>query len=339
LNEIDFQDPSASFFRGDNLQSTSLDITMSIGQTDQRLRFNLEENTDLALRHTSVQYLNIHGRSREAYQSPNSYPLLTKGSVTIQNSLNESWADVGWARIAVIEQGESPLFDGIFTINSTTYEIQLERNDQQPTKMVAYRNERPAALDGQPSPFSTCASQPNNSTNSKRQEWDAWGDYDLVENIGNTDGCPSSRQIVYIGVATDCAYSAGFNSTDDAHRHILNVINTASVVFENSFNISIGVQNITISDAECPESISGTADWNAACSEGDLNWRLERFSSWRSSINDNNAYWTLFSGCPASSGEVGVSWIGALCNSGSVYSSSAGTNVVARTQLDWRVFA
>lgn len=256
-------DPSVS------IVSERLHITMAIGQTGQRLRFILEENPDIAPRHTYVQYLDSHGLSREASQPPNPNPLLTRGSVSIQDSLDESWADVGWARIAVIEQGERPLFDGFFTIGSTQYEIQFERKE--PKRMVAHQMEQAIS----PIPCSTCASQPNVSLNRKRQGWNAWDDGDWAEIIGSDDGCPSSRQIAYIGVAADCNYTASFDSTDDARRHILNVVNTASVVFENSFNVSISIRNMTISDPECPESVSETTQWNVPCSDGDLDWRFQ----------------------------------------------------------------
>ncbi|RMJ27314.1 hypothetical protein PHISP_01828 [Aspergillus sp. HF37] len=178
----------------------------------------------------------------------------------------------------------------------------------------------------------TCASQPDTS---KRQDWNTWDDNgDLAKNIGNHQGCPNTRQIAYIGVATDCNYTASFDSADDVYRHISSVVRTTSVVFENSFNISLSVRNVSISDAQCPESVSEeTTEWNAPCSVGDLNSRFRRFSAWRDSIDDDeNAYWTLFTGCKSPSDDVGVSWIGELC-------SSAGANIVARTQLEWQIFA
>jgi hypothetical protein len=117
------------------------------------------------------------------------------------------------------------------------------------------------------------------------------------------------------------------------------MVNTASVVYEISFNISLQIRNLTISDPKCPSGGSGDEYWNAPCSTGNMHWRLREFSSWGASLYDDNAYWTLLTGC-SDGGEVGVSWIGALCNSGSPYRySGAGTNVVARTQNEWEVFA
>ncbi|KAJ5176551.1 uncharacterized protein N7482_002428 [Penicillium canariense] len=177
----------------------------------------------------------------------------------------------------------------------------------------------------------------------RQLNWDGLGNRNLSANLDNTQRCPSTRRTAHIGIVTDCTYTATFNSTEAARRHIEDIVHTTSVVFETTFNISLEIRNLTISDPECPASSSTATAWNSPCSSGDMNWRLERFSSWRSRIDDNNAYWTLLTGCSSSSGEVGVSWIGALCNSGnsgfSSVSSGVGTNVVARTDAEWQVFA
>lgn len=227
--------------------------------------------------------------------------------------------------------------DGTFTVSSSQYEVWQEAQEDGPAKIIARKRESSFPTGNRLSLNSTCATTPEDVLNKRQLEWNAWGD-NLADNIGNTYGCPQTRQIAYVGIATDCTYTASFNSSDSAQRYILNMVNTASVVFENSFNISLSIQNLTMSNAECPTSISALTDWNTACSVGDLNTRLETFSSWRSSINDNNAYWTLLTGCSAGAGQVGVSWIGALCNSGASYSASS-ANVVARTQSEWQVFA
>lgn len=166
----------------------------------------------------------------------------------------------------------------------------------------------------------------------------------LSYTIGDTSGCPTSRKVALIGIATDCSYTASFDSTESVRQNILNVVNTASGVFESTFNISLGLRNLTISDAGCPSAAAtDSAPWNVPCSSGNITWRLQSFSQWRSEIvDDDNAYWTLMTDCPTG-GEVGISWIGALCNSGngSSYASSTGVsaNVVARTSSEWQVFA
>lgn len=167
------------------------------------------------------------------------------------------------------------------------------------------------------------------------------GGVNLRSTIGSTAGCPNTRKIALIGVATDCEFTKSFNSSQSAREWIINVVNTASDLYEKSFNISLGLRNLTITDAECPTTSPSSAQWNMPCSEGNVTSRLDLFSQWRGSQGDSNAYWTLMSNCPTNS-EVGLSWLGQLCNSGVQTeggNSVSGTNVVVRTQAGWQVFA
>lgn len=167
------------------------------------------------------------------------------------------------------------------------------------------------------------------------------GNVNLRSTIGSTAGCPTTRKIALIGVATDCEFTQSFNSTQTAREWVISVVNTASNVYEKSFNISLGLRNLTVSDAACPESASSTTPWNLPCSQSNITSRLNLFSQWRGSNPDSNAYWTLMSNCPTGS-EVGLSWLGQLCNTGSESEGSdtvSGTNFVARTQAGWQVFA
>jgi hypothetical protein len=157
----------------------------------------------------------------------------------------------------------------------------------------------------------------------------------------NPDGdvpCLSTRRVALVGIATDCSYSASFTSNDELRRNVINMVNTASELYERTFNISLALHDLTISDRVCPSSPPSSTAWNADCSAGDLNWRLGRFTSWRGTLNDDNAYWTLLTGC-ASGAEVGVSWLGQLCTSNRGRQRALGTNVVARTRSQWQVFA
>lgn len=49
----------------------------------------------------------------------------------------------------------------------------------------------------------------------------------LKSTIGNTDGCPTTRQVALMGVATDCTYTADFASPEAARANIINQINSA----------------------------------------------------------------------------------------------------------------
>lgn len=323
------------------LTATKFTITATIETYNQAINFVLENNDDLVSQDVQIRYPGLHGQFNDARAVSSTQVRFTRGTVWRQDTLMGSRENVGWARLAVIQDGETLLFDGAFTMMGAQYSIELQILNDGSTVMTAHQHESAFSGDGGLSLPSLCNTAPGTHLD-KRQTWNAWGTDDLTSTIGSTSGCPTTREIANIGIMTDCTYTASFNSSDSAHRYILNMVNTASVVFENSFNISLAVQNLTISDADCPSSTSDTTAWNVPCSQGDLNTRLETFSTWRSSVNDQNAYWTLLTGCTVSAGEIGVSWIGALCNSGSGSGSSNGgasANVVALTQNEWQVFA
>ncbi|KAI0137230.1 ADAM family of metalloprotease-like protein ADM-B [Xylariales sp. AK1849] len=168
----------------------------------------------------------------------------------------------------------------------------------------------------------------------------------LVSTIGSTDGCPTTRKVALVGIATDCTYTADFDSDEDARKNVIQQVSTASHVYESTFNVSLGIANLTISKAACPATAAASAPWNVACSDNvTITDRLNLFSAWRGQYNDTNAYWTLLSTCHTDAA-VGLAWLGQLCVTGSQASSSsdgnettAGANVVVRTSTEWQVFA
>ncbi|KAI1832624.1 hypothetical protein DTO006G1_1678 [Penicillium roqueforti] len=173
------------------------------------------------------------------------------------------------------------------------------------------------------------------------------GGVNLKSTIGDSSGCPKTKKVALIGVATDCEFTESFmatNSTPEqaARDWVINVVNTASNLYEESFNVSIGLRNLTIAETGCSSSGSAATPWNVDCNGGNVTWRLNEFSKWRATHSDDNAYWTLMTNCPTGS-EVGVSWMGRLCSSELVTSganSVAGANVVVRNSgSSWQVFA
>lgn len=165
----------------------------------------------------------------------------------------------------------------------------------------------------------------------------------LVSTIGSTAGCPTTRKVALIGVATDCTYTADFANSSAARTNIIAQINSASVQYESSFNITLGLRNLTISDANCPGTAASTTPWNIGCSSSvDISDRLNLFSAWRGALGDSvNAYWTLLSKCNTGSA-VGLAWLGQACmntvtsNANETVSSA---NVVVRTSSEWQVIA
>ncbi|KAI9839592.1 MAG: hypothetical protein M1819_002218 [Sarea resinae] len=173
------------------------------------------------------------------------------------------------------------------------------------------------------------------------------GGVNLKSTIGQTAGCPTTRKVALVGVATDCSYTGSFNSTEAARQNIITQINSASDLYEKSFNISLGLQNLTISDSNCPGSPQAATPWNTGCSNNvTIQDRLNTFSQWRGSRNDTNAYWTLLTTCNTGAA-VGLSWLGQACvnqvqtsnATGGGTESVSGANVVARTSTEWQVIA
>ena len=168
------------------------------------------------------------------------------------------------------------------------------------------------------------------------------GGVNLSSTIGNTAGCPSTRKVALIGVATDCSYTASFNSSDSARQNVLAQINSASEAYEKTFNITLALQNLTISDANCPGTPAAATPWNIGCGgNSTITDRLNTFSQWRGERNDSNAYWTLLTNCPTGA-EVGLAWLGQACVTGVTQGQGetvSGANVVARTSTEWQVIA
>lgn len=163
----------------------------------------------------------------------------------------------------------------------------------------------------------------------------------LTAAIGSTAGCPTSHKVALIGIATDCTYTADFANDTAVRTNIINQVNTASQLYESTFNISLGIQNLTISPRNCPPTATAEAPWNVACGTGSITDRLNDFSLWRGQHVDTNAYWTLLSTCNTGSA-VGLAWLGQLCMSGSISEGNetvAAANVVVRTSQEWQVFA
>lgn len=165
------------------------------------------------------------------------------------------------------------------------------------------------------------------------------GGINLASTIGNTAGCPTTKKVALIGVVTDCSFSRQFATEQDARSDIIQMVNTASTLYENTFNISLGLKNLAVNTNQSCENIgSSTTPWNVPCTTGNITSRLDDFTKWRGEQNDTNAYWTLMSAC-ATGAEVGVSWLGQLCVHGDSNSSVAGANVVVKTSTEWQVFA
>lgn len=167
----------------------------------------------------------------------------------------------------------------------------------------------------------------------------------LVSSIGSTAGCPTTRKVALVGVAADCNYVQSFGRDKNAtQQNVINQISEASELFESTFNISLGLANVIVMEADCPTSQQQATPWNQACSSSiTIQDRLNQFSSWRGQQSDEFSHWTLLSTCNTGSA-VGLAWLGQACTTGSQGSGKAGetvagANVVIRTASEWQVIA
>lgn len=161
----------------------------------------------------------------------------------------------------------------------------------------------------------------------------------LYETIGDTAGCPTKRQVAMIGVLADCNYLQNFGNMSSVHSSIIEMISSASRMYETAFNITLGLKEVIVADnSSCPSTGSDDQPWNYQCSPGDsaLGDRLGILTSWRESRPyDNIASWVLMTKCDSGS-VVGLSWLGTVCEA---RANIAGANVVTTTSMDYIVVA
>ncbi|KAF9934680.1 hypothetical protein FBU30_001004 [Linnemannia zychae] len=127
-------------------------------------------------------------------------------------------------------------------------------------------------------------------------------------------GCPAARMINYMGVAADCTYVRSYGGLANARKQIFADFNTASGIYESSFNIALGIISLEIESMNCPKKpVKGKA-WNQECStDYTINDRLSDFSYWRGQRSKDGAgLWHLMTQC-STGPVVGIAWTGALC--------------------------
>ncbi|KAL1923814.1 uncharacterized protein VTP21DRAFT_8794 [Calcarisporiella thermophila] len=169
-----------------------------------------------------------------------------------------------------------------------------------------------------------------------------------------SQGCPTSKRIAYIGVAADCTYVRSYTNVENARRQIITDFNQASQVFEQAFNVALGVITIDTRPPPCTNGADKNATWNRDCSDAyNINQRLSDFSQWRGSLGeDGAALWHLMTQCNSKS-RVGIAWLGQLCTSSASKNGGSsgdsiemsgdefvsGTGVSSITRDEWKVVA
>lgn len=338
---------------------SSFNITFKLPPSHQKIRLELQPNHDIISPDAYIQHLDEQGRARWAGAIDRSIHRAFKGAVFTEDGRGHS-KNLGRARIYVMRDGVKPLFRGAFTINGEQCHAQLQStymqmkrgfvqsasgqlDSQKDDYVIAYKTTKDGDdyAEFKRSHEQNICPVTSPATHADRDALTFWSDElgsKLLPRQLSTAGCPASRRIALIGITADCSYTASFTSAEAAHWNIISVVNSASEVFERSFNVSLQVQNITIANPKCPETAPDNAPWNMQCGGWKIQQRLDIFSQWRGSMRDNLAYWTLMTNC--ANGETGLSQLGQLCNSQPNRSQPAtGAAVVVRTLQEWQVFA
>ncbi|KAB5593007.1 Reprolysin family zinc metalloprotease [Ceratobasidium theobromae] len=284
--------------------------------------------------------------------------------------------ELGWARIVVHHQGDSttpPIYEGAFSVLGQVYHIitrdnYLRSKGPHDPRLLDHIDGGLVVFRDADTTSASCAhdSLPLNMRPLVSPLVSPWYDLGLfkrddvagsnstsnfADQIGNTAGCSKTQKIVYMGVAADCTYTAHYGGAPNATTMILSNWNTASSLYKSTFNISLGIVELAIQDQSCPEaSPTPNPPWNTPCSDAvTLNDRLSLFSAWRgargasagSGAGDAAGLWHLMSGCPTGT-EVGVAWLGQVCNT---QASGSGSNIVSGTAVstagrtEWQVVA
>ncbi|KAI8814300.1 Metallo-peptidase family M12B Reprolysin-like-domain-containing protein [Cladochytrium replicatum] len=166
------------------------------------------------------------------------------------------------------------------------------------------------------------------------------------QNSAATAGCPASQRILYMAAAADCTYYAAQGSSETrVLQSLLSDWNTASQVYQQTFNIALRLINVTIMKTCTPNDPN--LKWNSECKASyTLNNRLSDFSKWRGTQSADAGLWHLLTTC-ASGASVGVAWLGAVCqtdvqtqNQGTASEAFvSGAGVSSTTTTEWKVVA
>jgi len=134
-----------------------------------------------------------------------------------------------------------------------------------------------------------------------------------------------------------------------ARKQIFADFNTASGIYESTFNIALGVIALNITTDNCPATPVKGVEWNQECTAAyTIDQRLSDFSFWRGQdgrSSDGAGLWHLMTKCNSGS-IVGIAWTKTLCQmksqsqgAGSGLQYTAGTGVSSVTPNEWMVVA
>ncbi|OAQ99830.1 hypothetical protein LLEC1_06668, partial [Akanthomyces lecanii] len=316
----------------ENASPSQLSVSFTLSERTQRIDLTLFRNEDIFTQPVTVHRIRADGSVHSSETTLPGDHLAYRG--TASTSGKEGRAQ-NWARVSLHVDNGVPLLEGAYFVDGFEHHIQTDATYRRT------RSERDASRSASDQPYNvvwryiddqggvlaqrdeeaTCGLGAEAAIDLERRQRGGDTTDSLLRSLGSTSGCPSTRAIALLGIATDCSYTAQFSSDQDIRRNILTQVNTASRVYEGAFNVELRVLNITISDANCPTGDSGLS-WNRACASSlSLGNRLNEFSRWKAGFDDRTAAWTLMTTCTSGS-TVGIAWIRSVCQPGVLRSGS-----------------
>ncbi|KAI9258567.1 Metallo-peptidase family M12-domain-containing protein [Sporodiniella umbellata] len=303
-------------------------VILEIYAFNTTYQLELEPNSDLFHPHTAVDP---------------SWPIAYRGHVTVADPFQGFRTKLGWARLTIDEKMNQPIsIQGSFKVNEAMYHIKSQE---------VYRRVKRASDPEIAQPIVIY----QDSNRMDREEIghhqcgvDGLGTVDMTPQIGlakRSEGCPRTRK------TADCTYVRHYKSQETARIQIMNNFNTASALFEETFNISLGLIDITLLEKTCPTQLDPARSWNRACEATySLYDRLSDFSLWRNQKGKDGAgLWHLMTNCPLDSVglEVGLAWLGQVCHSGLARQEDevgtlryvSGTSISSITRDEWKIVA
>nr|ABL74275.1 a disintegrin and metalloprotease [Pneumocystis carinii] len=334
------------------------------------VKLTMTPNLDLINENSHLQIHNEDGevissekidRNNHRVYRGDAFVTYTENSIGL---LEKRWHKIGWARISLHQDGDLPIFEGTFSLSNDLYTVKTAKNymllkeahepqisaseksmvlwieSNKPPKTLRKRSnlylDNKCMLNSiydEPTPLDQATFSYGSGEISAGEKLALSSSRIRLTNyIGDNSGCPKYKQVAYVGAALDCNYISMFESSSNATNHIISLYNRVSAIYEETFNISLGLLNVTIMGRTCPNE-NPKVSWNVACSSHyNISTRLKHFSLWRSGIKDSIALWSLFTTC-RNTMEVGIAWYGVLCQDiipkGPHSNWVSGTNVIA----------
>ncbi|KAG0169355.1 hypothetical protein DFQ30_003702 [Apophysomyces sp. BC1015] len=283
---------------------------------------------------------------------------------------------LGWARVLIRHdikhKLDYPIFEGAFRVRGDMYHIQSKTNyklskrsddaeltEEDNVHMVVYRDSDTVevSLAARDAPAARSCGFDNmihgspNLNQSPRLDTIHPRNFGILASSNGLDGlkptlskrappagCPTTKK------TADCTYAKYYQPVSNVRMQIIKNWNLVSAVYDRTFNIQLGLINITIKAETCPTTPAPDVAWNQACSNPyTITNRLSDFSRWRGQMpKDGAGLWHLMTNC-ATGVEIGLARLNGLCTTNAQalgngeYASGTGVSSIIRDE--WKVVA